>query len=205
MHHDTSQVGTHKGQVSFPGGHIDPQETPEAAAAREFAEEVALPTPWQTDPPAPLLAPTSASSVPVEKHASPLGVLGRWHDAIAITGTHVTPVLGFLHGDAAVCQREPPASPNEVDSVFALTLPQLADAEHYEVEDRSVPYRSAGVTLQHRPYLLPVFKGGPHKVWGLTAYMLDGMLRQLLLPVWNEVYPQQALHLPPYEATAKHG
>ena len=129
---------------------------------------------------------------------SPLGVLGRWHEAIAITGTHVTPVLGFVHGDAAVCVQQPPTSPDEVESVFTLTLPQLADPLHYEVEDRSVPYRKAGVTLQHRPYLLPVFKAGPYTVWGLTAYVLDGMMRQLLLPAWNEAFPEQPLQLPPY-------
>lgn len=198
------QVGTHKGQVSFPGGHIDRNETPEAAAAREFKEEVALPQAWASPAPFPLLAANGTNPQHSQAGASPLGVLGRWHDAIAITGTHVTPVLGYVHGDASVCVQEPPTSPDEVESVFMLSLPQLASAEHYEVEDRSVPYRSAGITLQHRPYLLPVFKAGPHKVWGLTAYMLDGILRQLLLPVWNEVYPQQTLQLPPYEATAAH-
>lgn len=36
----TNNVSTHKGQVSFPGGHIDQTETPEEAATREFIEEV---------------------------------------------------------------------------------------------------------------------------------------------------------------------
>ena len=33
-------AGTHKGQVSFPGGHIDPTESAISAAIREFREEL---------------------------------------------------------------------------------------------------------------------------------------------------------------------
>ncbi len=36
----SQQVGTHKGQVSFPGGHIGPQESAEMAAMRETYEEI---------------------------------------------------------------------------------------------------------------------------------------------------------------------
>jgi 8-oxo-dGTP pyrophosphatase MutT (NUDIX family) len=40
----TDRVGQHKGQISFPGGVIDPGDTsPEDAALREAEEEVALP------------------------------------------------------------------------------------------------------------------------------------------------------------------
>lgn len=36
----TSTVKTHKGQVSFPGGHLEAGETPVEAALREAREEV---------------------------------------------------------------------------------------------------------------------------------------------------------------------
>lgn len=137
-------------------------------------EEVALP------PPASLPA-TWPASAPVDDSA-PLAVLGAWHDAIAITGTHVSPIVAALAGDVAHCLEQPPASPAEVDAVFALSLAQLADPAHYRVEDRAVPYKSAGVTLQARSYQLPVFTAGPAPVWGLTAHMLDGLLREVLLP-----------------------
>ena len=78
----TMHVGTHKGQVSFPGGHIDEGETPTEAALREFEEEV--------------------MGLPAAPQA-----LGVFHEAIAVTGTHVTPVLGWVPGiisDAADLQ-----------------------------------------------------------------------------------------------------
>lgn len=38
----TDTVSTHKGQISFPGGSLEPGENPELAALREAHEEIAL-------------------------------------------------------------------------------------------------------------------------------------------------------------------
>ena len=148
---------------------------------RECQEEIALPHPD---------APT------------PLGV---GHDAIAITGTHVTPVVGHIDGDASVCVDQPPASPAEVAQVFTLSLPHLASAEHFRVEDLAVRYKEEGKALSHRPYTVPIFHGGPQRVWGLTAWMLDGLMRQVLVPAWNEVFVpdgRQALAMPPLKVSS---
>src|SRR4051812_45028633 len=39
----TSHLSSHAGQISFPGGRIERDETPEQAALREYEEELGLP------------------------------------------------------------------------------------------------------------------------------------------------------------------
>jgi 8-oxo-dGTP pyrophosphatase MutT (NUDIX family) len=88
----------HSGQVSFPGGRIDPTDSgPEAAALREAQEEVGL------DP----------------SHAE---ILGCMNDLVTVTGFRITPVLAVLTPGFAVSP-----SPQEVDAVFQLPLSVLLD------------------------------------------------------------------------------
>jgi len=88
----------HSGQVSFPGGRIDPGDaSPEAAALREAREEVGL------DP-------------------DSVELLGRLPDHMTGTGYRVTPVTGLLSPGFQVA-----AAPAEVDAVFMLSLAVLLD------------------------------------------------------------------------------
>lgn len=134
-------VGTHKGHVSFPGGMVDDDDDDTVACAlRELEEEVGLP------------------------HAR-VSVLGRYHDARAITGVHVTPVVGFL-GELSLDELNP--SPHEIDGVFTLTLPDLLSPTRRYQQDYGTRGR------------LQVFDAGPWPVWGLTAYILEGILKDVL-------------------------
>lgn len=136
----TDKVGTHKGHVSFPGGKADEDDDHlEQTALRELEEELGL-------------APQRVA------------VLGMFHDAEAITGVHVTPVVGFL-GDLAMDELVP--SPLEIDEVFTLTLEELLAPEKRYQQD-------------HHRGRMHVFDAGPHPVWGLTAYILAGVLQELL-------------------------
>ena len=86
----------HPGQVSFPGGRIDPGDaSPEAAALREAEEEIGL----------------SAAAVEV---------IGRLPTHVTGTGYRVTPVLGLLTPPVA-----PKPDPREVAEVFELPLAAL--------------------------------------------------------------------------------
>jgi 8-oxo-dGTP pyrophosphatase MutT (NUDIX family) len=136
----TETVGTHKGQVSFPGGRMDPEDVDEVATAlRELEEELGI----------------ARGSVEV---------LGRFHDVMSITRMRVTPVVAFVgeRGDLATMT----PSPAEIDAVFALTLDELVDK-------REVRELRSG-----RPG--PWYTAGPHPVWGLTAFILDEVLREVL-------------------------
>ncbi len=96
----TAHLRQHSGQVSFPGGRIDPGDaSPEAAALREAQEEVGL------DP----------------SHAE---LLGRLRDYVTITSYRVTPVLALL--SQGFVSRP---SAQEVEAVFQLPLAVLLDPD----------------------------------------------------------------------------
>ncbi len=96
----TSHLKKHAGQVSFPGGRIDPADAhPEAAALREAEEEIAL------DP-------------------TRVEVLGRMADYVTGTGYRITPIIGLL--PPGLVYRP---SPHEVESVFELPIGVLLDPD----------------------------------------------------------------------------
>lgn len=89
-------LARHPGQVSFPGGRIEPQDdSVEAAALREAEEEIGL----------------SAAAVEI---------IGRLPTHVTGTGYRVTPVLGLLVPPVA-----PKPDPREVAEVFELPLAAL--------------------------------------------------------------------------------
>ncbi len=101
----TAHLSTHAGQVSFPGGRIDPTDaSPEAAALRETEEEIGL-------------APTRVE------------LLGRLDDYVTGTGYRITPVLGLLPTGVALEMLGLKPSAHEVDSVFELPLAVLLDRD----------------------------------------------------------------------------
>jgi nudix motif 8 len=135
----TDTVGSHKGQVSFPGGRMDPEDKDEIdCALRELDEEIGV------------------------KRAG-VEVLGLFHDVKSINGIHVTPVVGYLGPLDDL--RGLTVSEREIDDVFVLSLAQLMDPAKREV--RQLGLRKA-----------PFFTAGPHMVWGLTAFILDEVMRQ---------------------------
>ncbi len=101
----TAHLNKHAGQVSFPGGRIDPGDaTPEAAALREAQEEVAL------DPGSVELA-------------------GRMGDYMTGTGYRITPVIGLLPDGIELAALNLTPSPAEVEAVFAFSLSVLMDPD----------------------------------------------------------------------------
>jgi 8-oxo-dGTP pyrophosphatase MutT (NUDIX family) len=88
---------THAGQVAFPGGRIDPGETPRQAALREAREELGL------DP----------------EHVT---IFGEADDYRTVTGYSVTPVIGLIPPDLELT-----ANPEEVADWFEAPLDFVLD------------------------------------------------------------------------------
>jgi 8-oxo-dGTP pyrophosphatase MutT (NUDIX family) len=97
----------HSGQVSFPGGRVDPVDaSPEATALRESREEIGL------------------DSARVE-------VLGRLSEYHTRTGYRITPVVGVV-----VPPLELRADANEVDEIFEVPLAFLLDPANHQRQSR---------------------------------------------------------------------
>ena len=95
---------TQAGQMSFPGGRLEPGEDWVEGALRETDEEVAIP-PGAVD------------------------VLGRLDDAWSGARHHLVPIVGWLAEPPA-----PRPNPSEVDSIHTPTVSSLLPAAAYSVE-----------------------------------------------------------------------
>lgn len=109
----------------------------------------------------------------------------------AATGTMVEPVVGVIAkpmGADVAAQFQ--VSPREVDQAFALTIRELLDPElafkeilEYDVRRvRGIPAAEGEAPGEMNKMAVPVFMGGPARVWGVTAMILDNFLDKVVVP-----------------------
>ncbi|MEJ7137699.1 NUDIX hydrolase [Amphibiibacter pelophylacis] len=146
----TATLREHAGEISFPGGRIDPQDSgPIAAALRESQEEVGL-------------APGD------------IQVLGLLPGYVTVTNYRVAPVLAQV--DAAAARTAIAASANsEVAHAFAVPLAQVLDPCQHVWRT----YRREGVERRFvsmpAPESLSGLQAGHGPIWGATAAMLRNL------------------------------
>jgi 8-oxo-dGTP pyrophosphatase MutT (NUDIX family) len=111
----TTHLKAHSGQISFPGGRVEPHDpTPEFTALRETHEEIGL------------------AQERVE-------ILARMPEYLTRTGFRVTPVVGLV---APPLDLSP--DPGEVAEVFEVPLDYLLEPMHYKREERELLGRMRG-------------------------------------------------------------
>lgn len=124
---------SHPGQVSFPGGAIDPGESPHQAALREAWEETGL-EPDGVE----VFATLPDLWVPPSNHA-------------------VTPVLGWWREPSPITA----ASPQEVHAVYRVPLRELQDPKHRITVLGPAGWRSPGFLIgEDHDVILWGFTGG---------------------------------------------
>jgi 8-oxo-dGTP pyrophosphatase MutT (NUDIX family) len=147
-----SSLRSHAGQVSFPGGRLDPGEDAPAAALREAYEEIAL----------------NPAQVRMEGWIHPVFTL--------VSASLIMPLIATVPARPHVV-----ASPAEVERVFDVPLRDLADPEIFHEERWSFPERPTPDGTDGS-FPVWFFEVEGELIWGATARMIHELLQVVLLP-----------------------
>ncbi len=105
----TAELKSHAGQISFPGGRLEPEDRDAVAGAlRETAEEIGL-------------------------DASHIEILGRLDPYMTVTGYEVTPIVGAVTPPFAL-----KADPMEVADIFEVPLAFFLDPANHQRHSRTL-------------------------------------------------------------------
>jgi 8-oxo-dGTP pyrophosphatase MutT (NUDIX family) len=147
----SSDLPTHKGQISFPGGKLEAGETVQAGALREAYEEVSL-------------EPKAAK------------VIGLLDDVWTPARFTATPVVALLEPEAQLER-----NPGEVAEILRVPIQDLQNLEPRRERRElpaefmaQIPQRSTRVEILHYDWTDP--NNITHDIWGMTAHVIEHLL-----------------------------
>ena len=113
-----------------------------------------------------------------ESNITTLGVLRcNWGEVHHLVGVAVTPVVCYI-GEIGHMDLRP--NSDEVAEVFTVPLSLFLDRERWV----------------RRPGFAPIFTGGPHVVWGLTGYIMNRFVKDVLATYRIQCSPEPSKWLP---------
>ena len=148
------------GEVCFPGGRMEPGETPVDCALRETEEELHIP-------------------------ASSVEILGTPDFICNQKNFLLRPILGLVSPEGLSAMIP---SPDEVQEAFTVPLsffqetpPELWHYDLQPVVPPDFPYEAVGIPTDypwnHGDVELPIWHYGPHTIWGMTARLVRDLAR----------------------------
>ena len=117
----SQKVEAHKGEISFPGGVIEENETPQQAVLRECEEELGI-------------------------KSAQIQILGKLDEILTITGFKIQPFVGILKEEL-----EFNPNPEEIEEILILPLEQFLEPGRLQVENWSYQGRDYPVYFFHLP------------------------------------------------------
>ena len=161
----STKMKTQPGDVCFPGGRMEPGETPAECALRETEEEIGIP-------------------------AEKIRVLGQFDSIYEVSHLTMNTVIGVIEGEDLEYLR---LNPKEVETVFTVPYRFFLETEpiryEYEVVQKvdDFPYEAAGIRKDYRWRVgknsAPIFHYGEGSerqiIWGLTARITMWLVEKL--------------------------
>ena len=141
-------VNSHRGEVCFPGGRLDPGEDSVTAALREAHEEVGV----------------APDLVTIVGELNPIGTY--------VSRSWIVPIVGYVAEPFALYART-----SEVDRVFWTPLHDLTQPGRFREEWWPLPFAEAAHLKARRERPIYFFDLDDETVWGATARMLHQLLR----------------------------